>query len=1026
MIQLSELLTALDYDTSQYYQRTEDIQSNPSVAHIFRAADRAGVHGIYVFRASADDTLASRPAVYVAQAESPDDARQIHKRLWNLGQAPFLIVLLPQQIRVYTGFDYSHTSEQAGQIEEPIDLQLALEVIRERLIDFRAESVNTGRLWRARAKALNANQRVDTRLIKNLSKLGEVLRLTEGLRPEIAHALIGKYVYIRYLYDRKILSDEWLTENDVTLDEVLSNRATIAGLRKLVDALEARFAGNIFPLNFREDTSLTDHHVSLVASIFRGDAVVSDTLLQLSLDFPAYDFQYIPIETLSTIYEQFLHIEGVGKNIGAFYTPEYLADYLISELNSIRPLKRRMRILDPSCGSGVFLVLAYRQLIELELAKYPDKKIRPAVLREILLESLYGIERERDACYVAEFSLILTLLDYIEPPELHKNKRFKFPSLHNTHIFECDFFDDNSSFWKERKRFDWIVGNPPWIELKPSTQHEEVASEWITRNRERRPVGGNRVSEAFSWRIMDILQDAGIAGLILHAKSLFNHESKRYRQSFFEQHNVFKITNFSNLKFLFDGRAQEPAATVIYNRMSPKHKKPGTVHYGPFFVNQVPALDGGLWTITINESEIQVISSQEAARGDASTWKFAQWGTQRDKDAIERFRRLFPLTLAQFCEERRWSVPIEGAQLRNVHKSKPEDIVFVPALEGAKFFDNNKMNDTEFLFFIPDYVLKNIPDDMRYIRKRGGAAGFKATAAPHILLHASWKYIVYSEQDFVIPPRQIGISSPKEDAEYLRALSVYLSSSFVRYYLFFNTPEWGIERNRITLRDVRNIPVPRFTPEQVTHLAQLHRQLVEEEQSNLYRDRTTLLGKIDAWLAALFNIPEDITVLANDFTFVRLKLNRGEAMKQVAAPPTEDDLRLYAQQLSEELNTFIEVSDAVHRITVDFSSFLIRCTVELLEKSHEVSINENGVSIGKSDAVQSSFFSGLRDVLTTQASQWVYVQRGLRVFDGAKFHLYKAPRVIDWTRTQALNDADDIIAEVAAGVGGVITNVASR
>src|SRR5207253_2059896 len=156
---------------------------------------------------------------------------------------------------------------------------------------------------------------------KNLSKLGEDLRLNQGLRPEIAHALIGKYVYIRYLYDKKILSDEWLTENHVTLDEVLSSRATVAGLRKLVDALEARLEGNIFPLNCREDTSLDDPHVSLVASIFRGDEIVSDTLLQLSMDFPAYDFQYIPIETLSTIYEQFLHIEGVGKNIGAFYTP---------------------------------------------------------------------------------------------------------------------------------------------------------------------------------------------------------------------------------------------------------------------------------------------------------------------------------------------------------------------------------------------------------------------------------------------------------------------------------------------------------------------------------------------------------------------------------------------------------------------------------------------------------------------------------------------------------------------------------
>ena len=55
---------------------------------------------------------------------------------------------------------------------------------------------------------------------------------------------------------------------------------------------------------------------------------------------------------------------------------------------------------------------------------------------------------------------------------------------------------------------------------------------------------------------------------------------------------------------------------------------------------------------------------------------------------------------------------------------------------------------------------------------------------------------------------------------------------------------------------------------------------------------------------------------------------------------------------------------------------------------------------------------------TQQFSQWVYIQRGLRIFDGSKVHIYKVPRLTNWTRTQALNDADDLIAEVlAAGMG---------
>ncbi|HEY1248502.1 MAG TPA: N-6 DNA methylase, partial [Nitrososphaera sp.] len=108
------------------------------------------------------------------------------------------------------------------------------------------------------------------------------------------------------------------------------------------------------------------------------------------------------------MYEQFLHAEGKGQGVGAYYTPEYLADYLISEMNSIKPLRAGMKILDPSCGSGVFLVLIYKQLIEMRIAQSGDSVVPLQTLLDISGQ-IYGVEREVDACYVAEFGLILTL-----------------------------------------------------------------------------------------------------------------------------------------------------------------------------------------------------------------------------------------------------------------------------------------------------------------------------------------------------------------------------------------------------------------------------------------------------------------------------------------------------------------------------------------------------------------------------------------------------------------------------------------
>jgi len=123
---------------------------------------------MYVFNASPDisqKVIADRPAVYIAQAENKEQARQIHRSLWNLGYAPFLIVLLPQQIRVYTGFDYSQKDAQKGLLDE-----FSLDDIRLLLAEFSSEAIDTGRIWQhGRYKnQLDQRQRVDNRLLQNL------------------------------------------------------------------------------------------------------------------------------------------------------------------------------------------------------------------------------------------------------------------------------------------------------------------------------------------------------------------------------------------------------------------------------------------------------------------------------------------------------------------------------------------------------------------------------------------------------------------------------------------------------------------------------------------------------------------------------------------------------------------------------------------------------------------------------------------------------------------------------------------
>lgn len=981
--------------------------------HLFRAAKKAGVQGAYLFQTSPPEQkiLPPRPAVYVAEAKTRDEARKIHQRLWNLGNAPFIVILLPNEIRVYTGFDFSLTDEKKGfvkEIKEVIDI--TFESLRDQLADFRADSIDSGRIWETQSKYVTPEKRVDAHLLNNLEKLEEYLKGRELDLP-IIHALIGKYVYIRYLYDRKILSAEWLAENNLNLDSVLSRNATLAGLLHLTKVLEDCFNGAIFPLPSNVETTLGDEIVSIVASTFKGD----DPEGQLHLDFEAYDFSYIPVETLSSIYEQFLHSQGTGKKVGAVYTPEPVADYLLCELEESKRLQSGMKILDPCCGSGVFLVLAYRRLIELALAQSPNNKLKPTELRRILCESLYGIERNKEACYVAEFSLILTLLNYIDPPDLHRNKRFKFPSLHNTQIFECDFFDDESEFWKQNKKFDWIVGNPPWIELKPETVDEELARSWMRRNIEERPATGNRVCEAFSWRVVDLLTPNGYVGLLIHAKSLFNHESKKYRKLFFTEHEVSRITNFSNLAYvLFGGRGEAPAATIVYRKALLDADKPEIIHYAPFVANQVSNRPwkrdkkNPTWTITINSNEIQTVDSEDAESGELSVWKLALWGSYRDKKALKRLRKLFGTNLAELIQDRGWHF-CQGLQMGDGsawNNGDKNGIEYVSDLAGCKRFNADLMVDSHRRFSVPDDVLQEIPVNELYVRKRSGKAGLKIAQAPHIIISTS--YCVYSDEYFVIPHPKVGLSASEDSADHLRAISVLLNSSILNYYLFFQSSSWGVDRSLVSPKDIKNVPVPIMSDEQISELSSLQKELEHLERRSIVSE-SSLQDRLDDSVETILGLPENISFMARDFAQVRLKLNKGKAVVSATEQPQESDLLEYGLCLRNELDAFTEGSGLRHKVGLTYAKQLIVCSVEFVRSGNSTSTN---VTVEKAQGDLSLFLSHIQEKAKQQFSQWVYVQRSLRIFEDSRIYICKSPRLIDWTRTQALNDSDDIIAEI--------------
>lgn len=445
MDHVANLLAFLGYDESPACLRPRDeaFLRAPRIGHILRkAAEDLNLEAVYTLhpKPAAETGRAPVPAVYVCSAKDEKSADGLHRLIWNQDIAPFVLVSSPGGVKLYSGF--RHRQNGRGAVEGRLSGLAPLDDAAEILRHLDARSIDDGSLWRARQKEVCWRDRLNLRLLENLLRVDECLR-KDGLGQESAHALIGKYVYLRYLRDREILSDRKLDRWKIPPDAVFGRNAEIGALKELGKKLDQWLNGSVFPVGFSGGNAPKARHVRLVAGIFEGDDVMEGGDVQLSLDFQDYDFSHIPIETLSLVYEQFLHRgkPGAARVKGAYYTPIPVVNLMLSELEETRPLRRGMKVIDPSCGSGAFLVQAFRQLIEREFP--PGTNPRPGDLRELLERHIFGIDIDPDACNVTELSLILTLLDYLKPPDLEDRRRgFKLPTLRGQNIFHANFFGD--------------------------------------------------------------------------------------------------------------------------------------------------------------------------------------------------------------------------------------------------------------------------------------------------------------------------------------------------------------------------------------------------------------------------------------------------------------------------------------------------------------------------------------------------------------------------------------------------------
>ncbi|MEJ7590803.1 MAG: N-6 DNA methylase, partial [Planctomycetaceae bacterium] len=966
-------------------------------------------------------------------------ADEIHRLVWNQDIVPFLIVYTPVGVKFYSGFEYAEGG--TGHLSKLLSFNEASRLAKQ----FHADEINSGRLWSAWSKRIKPKCRVNWKLLDNLKNLDVYLQQACELSANVSHALIGKYVYLNYLRDRGILSDRKLESWGVSERDIFGASASVAKLKIVVTKLEDWLNGNIFPLSLSGEGAPDSRHIKLVAGVFYGDDVLPSGERQLTLDFQAYDFSYIPIETLSVVYEQFLHTpdqdgKSKGKDEGAYYTPIPVVNYMLGELEQAMPLEDGVRVLDPACGSGAFLVQCYRRLIEKTYPQHRHKTVHPVELRGLLVRNIFGLDRDPDACAVTELSLLLTLLDYVDPPDLEDDKRIKLPTLRDKNVFQADFFDPIPNEL-QKQPFQWIVGNPPWKKLNPRTlkENDEPAWQWMQENASDRPVGGNELARAFAWRVTELADEDTEIGLFLPAMTLFDTQAEDFRQKFFQSMLIRAVANFSNLaEVISAGRFRVPAAALFFERSSEGafHKfDDRTVKvFSPLVANQEVTRPQGngerieSWCIVINESEIRDIPYSEIASGSGLPWKVATWGSHNDAKLLRRLSRRF-----QSIDEIGNSdslIVSQGPDLRKTSIINGEySTVYYDELAGKQSINTTRMAGLRHTFVIPQRAL--IGNDKYHVIKRAGVKKkLRVCRGPHLIVSAARAFAVYEEDYLVVPSRQIGIVSPTDDRDFLKALSLYLSSDFAFYHQFFTASQFGVKRDVATLDALKQLPCPLagMSRDDLKPWVSLHNKLIKTTPRTIDNKKSSaktlfdeddglqqLLVELNDLVSDSLGLTQRDRALVCDLVNIRLELNDGKVGRPAVEPPKVADLKRYAKRLQTELDEFIGTnSEHRHSVEIIYDKEAGMICVDFVAAKKAAPI-----VVSSAENETAAALSETRRQLQEEIGQWVYFNRDLRLYDGKKTYLFKPMQQFHWTESQAMIDASEIIAETVSDGGAV-------
>jgi hypothetical protein len=819
----------------------------------------------------------------------------------------------------------------------------------------------------------------------------ELLLRKRGLSPKLSHTLLSRSIFLAYLHDREILHAQFLQKRFGT-PELVDLFNSHEQVQKLFEWAGVTFNGDLIPEELR--SALDKRTDEMEGAIRIVGALLSGTRMKDGQgNFWRYHFDVLPVEMISSVYERISHaIDSVrARQRSTHYTPLNVVDLVLSQ--TLDHASGHEKVLDPACGSGVFLVEAFRRLVSRRVVG--GAAHTRELVRSILNDQIFGIDINPEAVEIAAFSLYLTALELDPDSKPEPTEELRFEPLVGNTLFPNNAFDlealYNGHAPFRNRQFDLVVGNPPWTRSK----HSRSAYQYCKDKRRNYPLARKSIDQAFLWRVGDFLKDNGRIGLVLGSKPFFSTAKPALtaKQALFKRYVPRLLVNLSELRQL----QLFPTATAPAMVMVAKHQGPSE---GDLVTYASARFDRNFQRHGIIHVDAEDVKTLSATRvvSDFAVLKIATYGGPRDLALINRLRQ-FP-SLNKIATSRKWG---RGQGYQTAGGSDvPWNLVGKPWLPSGVM--PRYRTDTDVLGPLPAMLMhrsrppkkgeRPIYSGPLVITTRSiGLQGFEST---------------YSEGDVVYTELYFGVTVPWHDRTYARVINAIFNSSLATYFLLLTGGTWGIERDEVKPSDVKNIPIPELSEiDQLT----LSRVLAIEEQLGSYQDSevvASLRQRLDEAVFALYGLEPHETTLIRDAISISLNLRFRGPGSSAGQRPSPTQLEEYAfsflgvtSQFTRTINRPLSVT-----ITDPESENLI---IAHFRTGDETRLSQP-VMVRKEQNLKSTM-AEIKRGMHAEIVPNVEIRRHLRIYTPGGLFVVKPAELRYWSRSAGLMDADLVLSE---------------